>query len=130
MATFVGASQGGFLGALLATLGVVLPSFVIILLIATLLAHLLRYAGVKAVLRGIRPAIIGMLLATAVAMLLNAVCGLKTVESYFSFDWRALVIFLAVVALSLGYFKWKKKPISPIVLIVLSGGMGVLAFGV
>ena len=33
MATFIGASQGGFLGALLATLGVVLPSFIIILII-------------------------------------------------------------------------------------------------
>ncbi|MBR2651064.1 MAG: chromate transporter, partial [Clostridia bacterium] len=48
MATFVGSSQGGILGAFLATLGVVLPSFVIILLIAAVFNGLLKYAGVKA----------------------------------------------------------------------------------
>lgn len=48
MATFIGASQGGVLGALCATLGVVLPSFFIILLIAALIHDLLKYAGVEA----------------------------------------------------------------------------------
>ena len=41
MATFIGASQGGFWGALCATLGVVLPSFVIILLVASVLQNLM-----------------------------------------------------------------------------------------
>ena len=48
MATFIGSSQGGVLGSLLATLGVVLPSFVIILLIAAVLSNLLKYAGAYA----------------------------------------------------------------------------------
>ena len=55
MATFIGASQGGFWGALCATLGVVLPSFMIILLIASVLQNLMKYAGVNAVLGGVRP---------------------------------------------------------------------------
>ena len=45
MATFVGSSQGGFFGALIATLGVVLPSFIIISLIASVLTHFLKYKG-------------------------------------------------------------------------------------
>ena len=69
MATFVGAREGGVLGSLVATLGIVLPSFIIILLIATLLTKLLKYAGVKAVLKSIRPAIIGMILATAATII-------------------------------------------------------------
>ena len=48
MATFIGSSQGGVLGALCATLGVILPSFFIILLIAALIHDLLKYAGVEA----------------------------------------------------------------------------------
>ena len=52
MATFIGASQGGVLGAFCATLGVVLPSFFIILLIAALIHDLLKYAGVEAFLSG------------------------------------------------------------------------------
>ena len=45
MATFIGSSQGGVLGSLLATLGVVLPSFVIILLIAAVLRKIVKSAG-------------------------------------------------------------------------------------
>ena len=47
MATFIGASQAGFMGALAATFGVVLPSFVVILLIAALLKKVMKYAGVQ-----------------------------------------------------------------------------------
>ena len=70
MATFIGASQGGFWGALCATLGVVLPSFVIILLVASVLQNLMKYAGVNAVLGGVRPCVVAMILATAVNMAL------------------------------------------------------------
>ena len=49
MATFVGASQYGFLGALLATFGVVLPAFIVILSVAALFTNLMKYAGVKSV---------------------------------------------------------------------------------
>ena len=54
MATFIGASQGGLLGAFLATLSVVLPAFIIILVIAAVISDLLKYAGVNAFLGGIR----------------------------------------------------------------------------
>ena len=55
MATFVGSSQGGFWGALVATLGVVLPSFLLLLLIAAVLRNLMKYRGVEAFLSGVRP---------------------------------------------------------------------------
>ena len=66
MATFIGASQAGAAGAICATLGVVLPSFFIILLIAALIHNLLQYAGVNAFLSGIRPCVVALILATAV----------------------------------------------------------------
>ena len=50
MATFIGSSQAGFAGALFATLGVVLPSFVIILVIAALIRNFLKYSGVQSFL--------------------------------------------------------------------------------
>ena len=43
MATFIGSSQAGVLGSLLATLGVVLPSFLAILLIAAVIRNLLEF---------------------------------------------------------------------------------------
>ena len=126
MATFVGSSQGGFFGALLATLGVVLPSFIIILLIATLLTKLLKYAGVKAVLRGIRPAVIGMILATAVTMFFSVLFQVKTIDSTFVFHWKPMAIFAILCLISILYKKRKKQAVSPISLILLSGVLGIV----
>ena len=130
MATFVGASQGGVWGAIVASLGIILPSFIIILLIATLLTKLLKYKGVKATLGGIRPAIIGMILATAFTMFLNVIFQIKTFSSAFAFDWKSLCIFGVIGAIYFGYSKWKKKPFSPILLILISGVMGIIMFGI
>lgn len=129
MSTFIGSTQGGILGALSATLGVVLPSFIIILLIASLLTRLLKYAGVKAVIESIRPAVVGLITATALIMFIGIIFGIKTIESEFSFDWRSLLIFGIVFGLSFGYKVWRKKSFPAILLILISGGLGVLMFG-
>ena len=129
MATFVGSSQGGVLGALLATLGVVLPSFVIILLIAAAFSRILKYAGVQAVLRGIRPAIVALILSTALTMLLSVCFGIQDISGNTGIDLRAVIIFSACAALSLGYKKLKKKTFSPILLILISGALGILLYG-
>ena len=130
MATFVGSSQGGLLGAFLATLGVVLPSFVVILLIASLFTRLMRYGAVKAVLSGIRPAIIALILGTALTMLLSLCFGIKNLSTPPTVDLKALSI-LAVIALCAFVFsKISKKPISPILLIIISGVLGVVLYGV
>ena len=130
MATFVGSSQGGFFGAMLATLGVVLPSFVIILLVATLLSHLLKYAGVKAVLGGIRPAIVGMILATAITTALGVFASLGTTSKMLTIEWKSMAIFALICAAWYGWRKWKKSPPSPVLLILFSGILGVIFFGV
>jgi chromate transporter len=130
MATFVGSSQGGFLGAMLATLGVILPSFVIILLVATLFSHLLKYAGVKAVLGGIRPAIVGMILATAITTALGVFASLETAVEMPKMEWKSIAIFALICAVWYGWCKWKKSSPSPILLILLSGILGVIFFGV
>lgn len=129
MATFVGSSQGGFLGAMLATLGVVLPSFIIILLVATLLTHLLKYAGVKAVLGGIRPAIVGMILATALTTAFGVFANLGQQSTTPIIEWKMLAIFALISLAWLAWKKWKKTPPSPILLILLSGVLGVVFFG-
>lgn len=133
MATFVGSSQGGVIGAAIATLGVVLPSFVIILIIAMALRGLMKYAGVKAFLGGIRPCVVGLILATAVTMLLSRVGGfgdLATLREVglTALDLRGAAI-LAILALTaLAIRKLTKKPASPILLILLSAIMGVILY--
>jgi chromate transporter len=128
MATFVGSYQGGVLGAFLATLGVVFPSFLIILTIAALARGLLKRAGVRAVLGGVKPAIVGMVLATGVTMLLSVLFGLQTVQSTVVFGWREPLILAILIAGAITYGKWRKRPASPIVMILLSAVCGVLLF--
>ena len=93
MATFIGSSQGGLLGAFFATLGVVLPSFVIILLIAAVLQNLMKYAGVEAFLSGVRPCVVAMILATALTMALSTLAGFTTVGGGLSVSARSAVVF-------------------------------------
>jgi chromate transporter len=129
MATFIGASQGGVLGSLLATLGVILPSFVIILLIAALIRNLLKYGGVKAFLGGIRPCVVGLILATAATMLMSMALGFDSLGDSVSIDSRGIIIFALLVAISTVAKRiWKKKP-SPILMIGISAGLGLLLYG-
>ena len=118
MATFIGSSQGGFPGALIATLGVVLPSFFIILLIAAVLKNLMKYAGVEAFLSGVRPCVVAMILATALNMMLSTLGGIFS--AVFAVLWAV-------------HFVWKKrtqKAPSPIGMILLAAGLGILFWGV
>ena len=129
MATFIGVSQGGVLGAILATLGVVLPSFIIILLIASIVTGLMKYAGVKAFLQGIRPVVIGLILAMGITMLISVVIGLQHIGQKAIFDWKALVIFTIIALTHILYKKIMKKTLSPIILILVSAGLGMIFYG-
>ena len=129
MATFVGSSQGGILGSVCATLGVVLPSFIIILIIAMVLNNLLKIKGVQAFINGIKPTIVGLICATFVTLFLSTIFGISSIkESEFAFSYQGLIIFGVVVLTSFAYKKIVKKGISPILLILLSGVLGILFY--
>lgn len=130
MATFIGASQGGIIGALLATLGVVLPAFIIILIVASLVRGLLQYAGVKGFLEGVRPVVVGLIIATALTIFLTVIFSLETVyDVVVGFDWKALVVFIIIATVHIVYKKLKKKTISPIILILISAVLGMIFYG-
>ena len=105
MATFIGSSQGGILGSFLSTLGVVLPSFIIILLISSVISNLLKLAGVQAFLTGVRPVIVGLIFGTGVTMLLSTLFAFTTAKGGFSPDPFGLIILAALLAFS---FLWKR----------------------
>ncbi len=129
MATFVGSSQGGILGSLCATLGVVLPSFIIILIIAIALKRLMKYAGVQAFMSGIRPSVVGLILATATIMLSSNLFGVSVIGSGIAIDLRAIVIFALLIGISVFAKKVIKKKLSPIIMIGISAVLGMLLYG-
>ena len=128
MATFIGASQGGVLGALFATLGVVLPSFFIILLIAALIHDLLRYAGVEAFLSGVRPCVVALILTTALTMGLSTLLGISTAAAAPAPSWRGIGILALLAIVRLVWQKAKGKAPSPIGMILLSAVLGALLY--
>jgi len=130
MATFVGSTQGGILGSLVATLGVVLPSFLIILLISALIRNFLKYKSVQAFLGGVRPCVVALILATAITMLLSTLLGITTVDSGVSIDIRGILILAFLAAIALLFKKIKKKKTSPIFMILISAGLGMLLYSV
>lgn len=129
MATYIGYEQGGFLGALVATVGVVLPSFIIILIVAALIKNLLKYPPVKAFVSGMRPALGGLILSVAITMALTVFLGIESFNDFtLSFDWRTLAVLAAVVAIPVLYKRFKKKEFSPIFLVVISAAVGMAFF--
>ena len=122
-ATYVGYQQGSFLGSIVATLGVILPAFVIIIIVTKVFTKLLENAGVQSVLKGIKPTIMGIILGTGVSMVFSALCGKI---SAFAIDWHAVIIAVLLVAVMFGWGKWKKKAIGPIPFIGIAALLGVI----
>jgi len=123
MATYVGSSQGGFWGALLATTAVVLPAFFIILLVMVLLKSAMKHPYVQAILRGLKPCVIGIILATGIKMILGNCIpqGL---------DWKAAGLTAALALILFGSQKVLKKKISSITLICIAAVLGIMVYGV
>ena len=130
MATYIGSSQGGFWGAVLATAAVVLPAFCVILLVMVLLDSLLEHPYAKAVLRGLKPGIIGIILATGIEMILNNLVLVADFMPEHRFDGNAIGL-TAVLALILFGSKWKrKKNLPPITLICIAAVLGIVVYGI
>ena len=128
MATFVGSSQGGILGSAMATLGVVMPSFIIILIITAVLKSFIDNKGVQGVLSGIRPVAIGLILSTAATMFLNVLLHITSFKGGVRIEPIGIAIF-AFVAVAAYLWKRKfKKPISPILLIIMSAVIGMVVY--
>ena len=120
MATYVGSSQAGLWGAAVATLAVVLPSFVIILLVMIALRRLMEHPAFQAVLGGVKPCVIGIILATGIQLILGNI----------SLDLRAVLLTVLLAGGLVVSRKVTKKGIQPIGLIALSALLGIVVYGI
>ena len=127
MATYVGATQAGILGSIVATLGVVLPSFIIILLVASILKRFIKNKYVTFFLNGIKPVVIGLIVYTGLSLAINQL-GYESIESWV-FTYKELASIIILNALVIIYFFVKlvfKKKINSILLIIISAVLGIL----
>lgn len=112
-ATFVGYKAGGFLGGILATLGVVTTSFILISFANYFFNKFKNSKILSNALKGMRPALIGLIISVFITL---------SLESYR--DLNSLII-----AAIIGFLLYKTK-IHPILIIVIAALLGILFYGI
>lgn len=124
MATYIGSDQAGFLGSIVATVAVVLPAYLVILLVMGILKNTIRNPWVQAALRGLKPCVVGIVLATGLSMVI------RNCFHEGGTDLRAAVITVALILILLLYQRLSKKKLSPIALICVSAVLGIVVYGI
>ncbi|HIX64400.1 MAG TPA: chromate transporter [Candidatus Mediterraneibacter colneyensis] len=114
-ATFVGIKIAGIPGALVATLGCILPSCVIVLLIAKLYLKYRNMNVLQGVLESLRPAVVAMIASAGISVLITALWGSVELISPGNTSWTLAILFVVCVVLL------KKCKMNPILVMVLAG---------
>ena len=127
LATYIGNSQAGFLGALIATIAVVLPAFLIIILVMVFFKTTLQNKYVQVILGGLKPCVVGIVLATGLYIILVNCFGTIT---EIKIDLQAIIITILLVISMIGYKQITKKKLTPIMLIILSAISGIVIYGI
>lgn len=120
IATYVGSTMGGFFGAVCATLGVVLPSFVIILIVAKCYEKFKENRFVKGAMSGLKPAVVGLIGAALFSLFLTVFfpAGLSAVNPADPHFWISVALFLAALLLAF-------RKVHPIVIILGAAAVGI-----
>ncbi len=123
IATYVGTEMGGVLGAICATLGVVLPSFIIILIVARCYETFKNSRTVAGAMTGLRPVVIGLIGSAVLSMATEVFFSTGLTIAAFTSFWFIVSLIIAAVALLL-VFKFK---VHPIAVILVSAALGIAA---
>lgn len=127
LATYVGSSRAGILGAIIATFAVVLPSFIIILVVTALFQKVIGNKYVQAALSGMKPCIIGIILATGCFMIINNCIFADTAATS---NITEIVLTVLLAAVFFASRKVMKRGIGPIGLIIISAVCGIVVYGI
>lgn len=129
MATYIGSSVGGFLGSLLATIGVILPAFIIMLIIVKILKNFKENRYVQAFLEGVKPIVIALVMSVGVLMMLRCFhVNFGDFSTPATYDFVSLGLMAGLVFIKLFCSKVLKKNLSPIILIIFSAIVGFFVF--
>ena len=129
ISTFIGSHVGGIFGSICATIGVILPSLIIIIIVAMILNKLLKNKYVKGGLNGIIPVAISLILSTTIMLFVKLMFfNGNSLTSEFNFDRKAFALFLILGSGMFIYKKVNKKAVNPILLIVIAAIFGLLIY--
>ena len=128
MATYVGYTTAGIPGALAATIGIIIPGIVLVLIITAILDKFRNNVYVEGAFYGLRPASVGLITAAGILVveisLMNTALYQQTGSIADLFQWKAIV--LAAILLVLTRWVKKTKGIHPVYFIVFSAVVGIV----
>ena len=129
IATYTGIETAGIFGAICATLGVVLPSVIIITIVAKLLSNFMKRKAVGEVFTGVRSTVTGLLMSVFISLVLTMLFGISDIfnPGPVSADYIGIGLFAVIFPLS--FIKIKGKKMKPILLVILSAALGALCYG-
>jgi len=129
IATFIGYNQNGILGALFSTLGVILPSFIIILLLVNIIEKVKDNRYFKSIIKTVMPLVIGLISSTILSISLSSLFNienLNNIKNEFSLNLTTLATLIIItIIIAIIKFNKKKKP-APIITILICAGLGIL----
>lgn len=117
------------LGAICATFGVVLPSLVIITLIALAFSNFIKKPAVQSVFVYVRSTVTGLLIAVFVGFVLSTLLGVSSVLSHEPVQFDVIGTCLFALLFGLSFIKIKGKTLQPIWLIIIAAVIGTLCYG-
>ena len=131
ISTFVGNTVAGPFGAVCSTLGVILPSLIIIIIIAMIMKKFINNKYVQGGLNGVKPIVLALILSTALLMFVKVIFFKgQSLQSEFSFDKKSLMLLVTLIIFSIAYKHINKKALNPIKLLGLSALLGLILFSI
>lgn len=129
ISTFVGNTIGGVFGATLATIGVILPSIIIITIIAMIMNKFMKNRFVKGALSGVKPIVLSLILSTTIIMFVKIIFfGGNSLKGELTFDRSSLALFIILGSFLFIYKKIKKKNLGALTILGLSALLGIIIF--
>ena len=119
-ATFVGLKIAGVPGAIAATFGCILPSLVIVSLLALIYRKYRKLPMLQSVLASLRPAVVALIAAAGLNMLLQIAFGGKSPITFNQADWMNILLFSAA------FYALRKQKWNPILVMGLCGIMNLV----
>lgn len=126
--TFVGTKVAGILGAIVATIGCVTPSCIIVLILSYFYFKYKNLSSIQGILKGLRPAVVSLITSAGLSILLLAIFKNED-TNLFNMTLTDLNI-SSIIMVAIGLFILRKYKTDPILVMIGTGIIGILIYGI
>lgn len=131
ISTFIGNNIGGVFGAICSTIGVILPSLIIIIIVAIVMNKFITNKFVRGALNGVKPIVLSLIFSTALFMFIKVVFfSGNAIGGELAFDMKSTTLLIVLVGYIIIHKFVQKKSVSPIKMLGIAALLGLIIFTV